>query len=162
MALIAGFLLLLLVSYRFAISNTLKLMAEHKKLKEEEKHFKNVPKQLKILSEKDAFYESQLKKYRINGTSLQNNILKALNSMGEENGFQVVEFREPHRFESNVIENTYIFTLEGPYNSILKGIHKLEQEHKYGEVLHLSFIKGKNYRTNTEFLRVEVLLRNFN
>lgn len=160
--LISGFLILLILSYNFAISNTIKLKKEHNTLKQQELFFENTPKQLSLLHQKQKYYDSLLNKYQINGSSIQNNFLKTINSFAETNDLKVINFIKPHTFNQNEITvKTYSFTLEGTYNNIVKLIHKLEQETKFGEIINFHFEKKKNFKTGYSYLQAHILLKSF-
>lgn len=159
-ALILGFILVLFISYKYAISNTLELKKEYKSLKQQELLFKNVPKQFSILKQKEKYYDSLLVKYQLKGSSVQNSLLKNINTFAETNNIQLVSFLEPHIFQKdNLIYNTYQFTLQGRFNNILELIHKLEQDTKFGEITNLYFERKKNYKTGKRYLEASVLLR---
>lgn len=158
--LLIGFLLITYISYKLTISKTLALKKEYKELKQQEILFKNVPKQLSVLKQKEKYYDSLLTKYQINGSSIQNSLLKTINLIAEKNNLKVVSFLEPHLFETeNLIHKTYLFTLEGEYNSILQLTYKLEQDTKFGEIINLHFEKKKNFRKNKHYLQAEFLFR---
>jgi len=159
-ALITCFVLLLIISYKYAISNTLELKKEYKNLKQQEQLFKNVPKQLSLLKQKEKYYDSLLVKYQLKGSSVQNSLLKTINASAYSDNIQLKSFLEPHIFEENNLNyKTYQFTLKGSYNDILKLIFKLEQDTKFGEIINLSFERKKNYKTGKNYLEAEVLLR---
>ena len=160
--LLIGFLLVLLLSYNFAISNTIGLKKEYNDLKQQELLFENIPKQLSVLKQKEKYYDSLLTKYQVNGSSIQNSLLKTINITAESNNLKVISFLEPHIFKTNnITHKTYQFTLEGDYNSILQLIHKLEQETKFGEIINLHFLKKNNFRTGQYYLQAEILLKSF-
>lgn len=157
-----GFIILLFISYKLAISKTLELKNEYNTLKKEELLFKNTPKQLSLLKQKQKYYDSLLNKYQIQGGSIQNNLLKTINTFSKKNNIKVVNFKEPHSFKHNeVIVKTYQFSLEGRYNDILNLIYHLEQRTKFGEVINLNFEKKKNFRTGKYYLQAHVLLKSF-
>lgn len=161
-ALITGFILLLIVCYQFAISNTTEEKQKLDALKIESKIFENSPKRLSILKKKKVYYDSLLAKYQLDDSSIQNNLLKTINTFAEANDIKVVSFLEPHITTKNDLTvNTYEFVLEGEYNPINKLIYKLEQETKFGEIISLHFEKKKNFRTGRFFLQAKVLLKSF-
>ena len=134
--LVGGFFILLFLCYKFAIANTFALKSEHSKLLKEQKIFKNTPKQLALLKKKQQYYDSLLVKYKIGGTSLQNNLLNTVTTFSKAYELKVVDFLEPHTVsEKSLIINTYSFTVEGHFNNILQLIYTLEQRTKYGEVI---------------------------
>ncbi len=160
--LIIGFLVLIVLCYNFAISRTLKLKQELNALTIEEQHLKNAPKQLSLLKQKEKYYDSILGKYQINGSSIQNNLLKTITSFADTHNIKIVSFLEPHSIEKdNFSIKTYRFSIEGDYNSILNLIYFLEQKTRYGEIINLHFEKQKDFRKNTSYLQAHVLLKSF-
>ena len=160
--LLLGFLLTLTLCYQLAFSKTIALKTSYNTLKNQEVLFENTPKQLSLLKQKQRFYDSLLTKYQLHGSSVQNNLLKTINSLANSTNLKVIQFLEPHIITKNeLIINTYQFTLEGNYNAILQLIHKLEQETKFGEIINLHFEKKKNFRTGKYYLQAHLLLKNF-
>ncbi|AXG69203.1 hypothetical protein KORDIASMS9_01423 [Kordia sp. SMS9] len=160
--LIGGFIVLLFLCYKFAIANTFALKSEYSKLTKEQKIFENTPKQIALLKKKEHYYDSLLTKYKIGGTSLQNNLLNTVATFAKINDLKVVDFLEPHVFsEKSLTINTYSFTVEGHFNNILQLIYTLEQRTKYGEVISVSYEKKKNYRTGTSYLQAKIVLQSF-
>lgn len=160
--LLIGFILLIVLCYQLAISKTITLKKEFNTLKQQEILFKNTPKQISLLKQKQKYYDSLLNKYQIKGSSLQNNLLKTINAYAGANNIKVVSFLEPHSIRKDELKiNTYQFTFEGNYNNILKLIHKLEQDTKFGEIINLHFEKKKNFRTGKHFLQAHVLMKSF-
>lgn len=160
--LVIGFILALFICFQLAISNTLEQKNQYETLKLESKVFENSPKQLSILKQKETYYNSLLEKYQLDGSSLQNNLLKTINAFAEQNGIKVISFLEPHITQRNELEiKTYQFVLEGNYSSINKLVYKLEQDTKFGEIINLHFEKKKNYKTGKSYLQASVLLKSF-
>ncbi|RNL88485.1 hypothetical protein ED312_08535 [Sinomicrobium pectinilyticum] len=156
------FLIVLFLCYTLAISNTVRTKSEYNALKTEESLFNDIPRQLSVLNEKNAYYDSLLRKYKIGGTSMQHNLLKAVNENADELNLEVIAFHEPHIFEKEGLKiHTYDLTVEGGYNDILAFTYRLEQQTGYGEVVSLNLEKKKNFRTGKEFLQGNLLVRNF-
>ncbi|GAA3647426.1 hypothetical protein [Flavivirga jejuensis] len=160
--LLAGFLLVLVLCYQLSFSKTLDIKKEYHSLKAQEALFENTPKQVSLLKQKQKYYDSLLTKYQLNGSSVQNNLLKTINTFADNTNLKVVHFLEPHIINKNDLRiNTYQFTLEGDYNHIIKLIHKLEQQTKFGEITNLHFEKKKNFRTGRYYLQAHILLKSF-
>lgn len=160
--LIIGFVASLYICYALAISKTLEQKAQYNTLAKEVLLSKNAPKQLSLLKQKEVYYDSLLTKYQLDGSSVQNNLLKVINAFAEANNIKVVSFLEPHFMAKNdLMVNTYDFTLEGPYNAINQLIYQLEQQTKFGEIVNLHFEKKKNFRTGRYYLQARVLLKSF-
>lgn len=160
--LLVGFVLVLFVCYKLAISKTLTIKSEYNTLKKEELHFKNTPKQLSLLKQKQRYYDSLLVTYKLDGSSIQNNLLKVMTTFADEHNLKVISFLEPHIIVQNDLTvKTYEFVLEGDYNATLQLIHQLEQQTKFGEIISLDFEKKKNFRTGKYYLQTKVLLKSF-
>jgi len=160
--LISGFVIVLIACYKFAILKTLEAKYEYKSLIQEEELFKNTPKQLSILKQKQKYYDSILVSNKLEGNSLQNSLLKVITGFAESENLEIVSFLEPHiTSQNNLTIKTYEFVLEGNYSAIIKLIHQLEQRTKFGEIINLHFEKKKNYRTGRNYLQARVLLRSF-
>ena len=161
-ALIVSFVLALILCYNFAIKNTLQLKKQHSELKREAVSLKDSPQQLAILKQKNVYYDSLLTKFQLGGSSIQNNLLKIINTHANNNALKVVDFLEPHVSKNDeLVIKTYDFTLEGTYNNINQLVYLLEQQTKFGEVISLHFEKKKNYRTGRFYLQARVLLKSF-
>lgn len=160
--LIIGFALALIVCYQLAVSKTLQQKEQFNALSKEAILFKNAPKQLSLLKQKKVYYDSLLTKYQLDGSSIQNNLLKVINTFANANNLKVISFLEPHTISKNdLLIMTYEFVIEGDYNAINKLIYQLEQETKFGEVINLHFEKKKNFRTGKYYIQTKVLLRSF-
>lgn len=160
--LIVVFLIASFICHELAISKTIALKKEHAALTQQSNIFDNIPKQIALLKQKEKYYDSLFLKYQLNGGSIQNNLLKTINSYANVSNLKIVSFLEPHIIHTSDLKiSTYQFTLEGDYNNILKLIHKLEQETKFGEIINLHFVKKTNYKTGTEYLQAQVLMKNF-
>src|SRR5690606_22464282 len=93
--LVLGFVFVLFICYKFAISNTVEQKRQYKLLSQEALLYENTPKQLSLLRKKEAYYDSLLTEYQLDGSSIQNNLLKTINVFAEENDLKVVNFLEP-------------------------------------------------------------------
>lgn len=161
-ALVTGFVVMLFIAYQLSFSKTIQIKDQYNTLKEETLLFKNAPKQLTLLKQKEKHFDSILNKYQLNGLSLQNNLLKTITGLAQEHQLKVVRFNEPHRISNkDLIVNNYQFSLQGDYNGILKLVYELEQNTKFGEIINFHFEKKKNLRTNKDYIIVIVILRSF-
>ncbi|WP_430909506.1 hypothetical protein [Maribacter sp. 2-571] len=159
--LMSAVLLAVLLCYRFAISNTLEQRNAYKKLEAERALLKNAPQQLALLMKKQVYYDSVLGKMNLGNTSIENNLLRVINIEAEKNALKLIDFNDPHRVLVNANRlNTFDFTLDGEFTSLLKTIYTLEQKNNFGEVVHLHFLKNKNFRTNKEYLTARVFIQN--
>ena len=160
--LIIGFVLTLILCYTLAISKTIEQKQTYNTLKTQEELFKNAPKQLSLLSQKQRYYDSLLTKYQLNGSSIQNNLLSQITAFSEDHQLKVISYLEPHILVKNELTmRTYEFVIEGEYNSINQLIYQLEQHSKFGDIISLHFERKKNFRTGRYYLQARVLLQSF-
>lgn len=160
--LIIGFILSLLICYKLAIYKTVIQSQQYDRLKEQQILFKNAPQKLSLLKKKEVYYDSILNQYELNGSSIQNNLLKTINAFALSNNLKVVSFLEPHiLIIDDLTIKTYEFVIEGGFNDINDLIYQLEQKTKFGEVINLHFEKKKNYRTGKSYLEAKILLKSF-
>ncbi|MEM9687635.1 MAG: hypothetical protein AAF934_12055 [Bacteroidota bacterium] len=160
---IVGFFLSLFLCYVFAISKTLTYRKDYNSLKKEIQRFKDMSGQWSILTQKEQYYDSLQQTFQIAETSFQNNILRTLTKAAEAYTFNIIDFNAPHLFEKNEIQqNSYSFTVEGSFMSILKLIHHLEQRTKLGEIIHCSLEKKKAFRTQKERLQARIIIQHVN
>lgn len=157
--LISALILGIVLSYNFAISPTLELRKEYSKLKIEDELYKNSPKQISILLSQQKEFDSLLNKMNLGSSSMENNLLRILNSEAENRNTKVLDFNDPHIFEDNGnVVHTFDFTLEGDFTELLKTIYVVEQKSSLGEIAHVHFKKQKNYRTNKNFLTSRIFV----
>lgn len=160
--LVIGFVMIVIIAYKYAISNTIQLHNDYKSLKKDADIYNNLPLQLASLKQKEKYYDSLLIKYQLNGNSVQNSMLSTINSYTENHNLKIVSFLEPHQIkEQDMVINTYKFKIEGGYNGIISLLHQLEQKTKFGEIINLHFEKKKNYRSETYYLQASILLSSF-
>ena len=163
--LIAGLILFWILAYVFGFSKTIDLIAQNDKLQAQKEIHQSAPAQLAALAKKEKQLNEILAKNNVEGSSVQNNLLKTLQNLSSTSDFMVVNFEEPHVSvdePSNKVTTTYNFTLEGDYKSLLNVVYALEQKYSFGNIVHTDFEKKKNYRTRRNYLQCNILLQRLN
>lgn len=159
--LVIGFVLILYVSYSFAISNTITYYKEYKEKEEQIADDSNMPHLVGQLIRKEKQLDQVLAHYEINRSdSFQNDLLKQLSSYSNTYNLKITDFQEPHiATQKGFTVTSYLFTLEGSFNGSLALLNQMENNPALGAVKHLNFTKRKNYKTNTNQLFVEVIMQ---
>lgn len=158
---VAGFIIALILCYTLAFSGTLAQRKQYRALKKGMQLAKDLPAQLALLTEKERYYDSLQRTFRITETSFQNSLLKTVNGVATDYGFRVITFEEPHVFETPALrKNSYAFTVEGSFMSILTLTHHLEQKTRFGEIIHCHLEKKKDRKTRKEQLQARIVLQN--
>jgi hypothetical protein len=162
--LVLGFLLALYICYSFAISNTITAYKEYHSKNELIIDNNDSPKLAHQLRLKEKQLDLVLSQYNITATeSFQNDLLKQLNTYSENYHLKIIDFKEPHIItEKGFITTSYIFSLEGSFNGCISLINKIENNPILGSIKHLNFTKQRDYKTNIDYLVVEVIIQNRN
>ncbi|WP_200831877.1 hypothetical protein [Aquimarina sp. AU474] len=163
--LVSGLIATLFFAYYFGFAKTFAVSSEVAKLEDKKQAYQSAPAQLAVLANKEKQLDEILKKNNVEGNSLQNNILKTLNTLSNDSGFSIVAFEEPHAFTDETTQKTtttYNFTLQGDYKSLINVVYALEQKYSFGNVIQVKFEKKKNFRTRATFLQCTVLLQRLN
>jgi len=154
-ALVGGFLLLLIISYVFSIQKTFELKTKLNSLEKDKELLSNATERIFNLQQENLYLDSilQLKDVSIEN-SFQQTILNRLNSFSKNESIEIISFQEPHSFKENTTRlDSYSFEIKGNFNALLKLVNTLEKQ-QLGEIISLNFEKKKNYRRNKQELMV--------
>lgn len=160
--LVFGLLFTGFLAYKYAISNTLSVKQELETIEQQINSESKSVQSSSQLEKKEANLDSIINKNRSGNASLQNNLLKVLNSFSEKNNFKIISFKEPHYQvlpDSSKI-TSFNFILEGEYKNIEKTLYQLETNYSFGAVSHSGFQREKDFRLNKNYLRCEVIIQN--
>lgn len=159
--LFAGFVVSLIVCYKFAFSNTLEYRSEYKRQQESANKNIETNNLLPLLKKKDKILQEQLKQYSyIDSASFQNELLGHIGKSISGKNLKIVKFEEPHIYHTEGIKSSsYPFSIEGNFNETLLLLNDLENEGALGFIRHVSLLKKMNYRTNTNYLVTDIILQ---
>lgn len=159
--LVAGLLFIAILCYKFAISNTLAYYKEFKSNQELAKNNINDMAILENMVKKEKQLDRALEDYSTSvDASFQNSLLKQITTLSRKYNLKITDFKEPHTFADKTSKKvSYLFSLEGSFNSILLLINQLENNASLGIIKHVHFEKKRNYKNNTDYLTAEVLLQ---
>lgn len=159
---LTGFLILVWLAYEFSFSKTIEIHKEYSKLKLQDDLFLMAAENMNNLKQQEKHITSLLRKYQISSeSSFQNNLLSKINRHCLKSQTKIIRFNDVHRFQlrNNAIQETYQFTIESDFISILNFVYSLEVENQFGKIISLQFKKKKNYRTKNENLFCTVFLQ---
>lgn len=152
-ALVFGFVFLLVISYFFSIQKTIALKTRSNKLEKDKELVLNASQRIFGLQQENAYLDSilQLKDLSLEN-SFQQTLLNRIGSFSKKEKIDIISFQEPHIFmQNNTNLNTYFFEIKGSFNALLKLVYYLEQQ-QLGTLISINFEKKKNYRKNKEEL----------
>ena len=159
-ALLVGFLIVLLLSYQFALKKTLDASNEYEKLLKEKKVYANATSKISYLKQHNNYLDSILKINEIYANvSFQQTILNKVSKYAEVHDLKITSFNSPHVFEEGKRKLiTYTLELEGSFSSLLHFVNFFENQ-RLGNMVSVNFIKKKDYRRNKNYLRVKIYLQ---
>ncbi|MEW7291272.1 hypothetical protein [Aquimarina sp. 2304DJ70-9] len=163
--LVAGLLCVLFIAYHYSFAKTFAISDELDILENQKEQYQAAPIQLAALSKKEQQLDIILAKNNVEGSSLQHNLLKTLNTLSDTTNVKVIAFEEPHQFVDEVSKKgttTYDFRLQGDYKALIGVIYTLEQQYSFGNIVQVDFEKKKNFRTGARYLQCRVLLQRLN
>ncbi|MDC6384609.1 hypothetical protein D2V93_06945 [Flagellimonas taeanensis] len=157
--LLGGFIVLLVLSYQLAIKKTLVLREAYVAGLEQAEQATDIPRELASLTKKETYLDEQFQQLNLGSSSVQNDLLKFLNSHTGDHGVKIMDFGAPHLTQDgNTAYKSYIFTLEGNFKGILHVAHALENQGNFGAISHMAFTKEKDHRTKKTSLRATIHL----
>ena len=157
--LIVAFLLTLYMCYSFAIKKSIEYITLYKSQSNKIQTYSSNPKKISDLKFKEKQLDKWLTENNITIENYQNQLLKILNSYCIENNLKIVDFQEPHIFEKNNTHTiSYIFSISGGFNSVLKLVNNLENNKNLGSIKNISSFKMINFKTNKEYLETQIIL----
>ncbi|MBZ9731347.1 hypothetical protein LB467_16785 [Salegentibacter sp. JZCK2] len=160
--LVGGFVLVLVISYQYSFSRTLKVKMDLEDVEQQIEQTAATIKDSKGLRLKEIYFDSIIKANRAESHSLQNNLLEVLNRHSGEYDYKIIDFKEPHvqdLDDKQGVITSFRFILEGEYKNIEKILYKLENDHSFGSVSHIGFEKKKDYKLNKIFLQCSILVQ---
>lgn len=158
--LILGFIISIIVVYRFALSKTIATNQIVSQLKQEQHSLNNVSNTIYSLQAQEKKLDSILKNYNLSiNNSFQQSLLKNITLFANTYNLQILAFNKPHEVNTNITKlKTYSFEVKGDFISTLKMINDLEQL-QLGELISINFEKKTNFRTGVKFLTCKILLQ---
>lgn len=159
--LVAGLIAALWLCYNFAIANTVEYYSKYSVKADIVRGSANQPAELRTLTHREKQLDVMLEFYNADtGNSFQNGLLKELSVLSEKEGLSIVAFQQPHNYREKGIHTTsYLFSLKGSFNGILRVVNTIENNTSLGFIKHIAFIKKKNYKTNTQYLVADIILQ---
>ena len=150
-ALVVGFLLLLLISYVFSIQKTIDLKSKLTMLTKEQELMSDVGIQIFNMQQKNRHLDTVLQQKELSlNNSFQQVLFNKLNVFKKECSIEVITFNEPHQIiKNNTKLLTYSFKIKGNFIALLQLTNYIERQ-QLGTLTSVNFEKKKNYRRNKE------------
>lgn len=161
--LLAGTLLLLILSYFYAIKPSIDLYGENKKLQQKLSRVSTAPQQVKKYKGEIKSLNNQLGYVNKSGELSQDKILALIENFCREKNTYLTEYTQSilntekvYDIETNKIEIT------GTYNDIVKLIYEIEYKKGISKINSVQFEKRKEIKTKQNKLVATIYLQNIN
>jgi hypothetical protein len=152
--------LLMVISYFFAIKKTIDLSQTYEELLSNKKNSEEYAlSKVKLETKRDSL-QNVLGGFKNSSVYLQNKLLVKLDKYSKKNKVKIVSIEEPFKFEINdVVINYFRFTLQGDYVPMAKTLNQIETGSNFGEIVSLQFKKERDRRRRNVYLQVEAILK---
>lgn len=145
--LLASFVLMVLVSYQFAIKRTLdmKLLCEQQQT--EIDLLSNASEKIAYYTQQNRTLDSILKSFEVTvESSYEQTLLNAVTKHAKSKKLQIISFQKPHVFKDDDFEiKTYTISLKGNFSDLFQ-FHKLMEKDRLGKIMNVFFEKKRNYK----------------
>jgi len=159
--LIPTFIVMLWVSYNFAISNTIDVFNQNTTLENQLSVGNNGPEKLAKLKQKLANYNEKLENYRFDDQRDKEFILGLASQFCATHRLTLSEF--PASIITDEGDNkleTLTITAQGDYVNLLKLLHFLEHDKKVGRISGADFYTKLDHKTRLNKLYLKVFIQN--
>jgi len=155
-----GIIILILITYFFAIKKTVDLSHSYDELlMNKSRTDEYAITKIKLEKRRDSL-QNILGGFKNSSVYLQNKLLVKLDEYAKENGVKIISINEPFKFKINdVVVNYFRFSLQGNYASMAKTLHKIETGSNFGEIISLSLLKKQDRRKRKIYLEAEAILK---
>ena len=156
-----GTILLLVICYLFAFSNTVDLYLKNQDAHKKLLALENAPEQIAGLNKRLHYLNSKVKQYVRDDKFEQEDILVTISDFCKSNKLRIVAFPKSEiKQKDDIAIETFNFTVEGGYVNLVKLIYEIEVVQKIGRIASLHFESKVDRRTKIKHLTVNVHLQN--
>jgi hypothetical protein len=161
-AILAGFFVMLLVSYKVAIKSTITTYSDYKELKEKSRVAEDLPIRIAELQEK----LNDLNQTYFDAVKIIDNthelFLDKLGQFASANRTTITEYPKEHIYEtSSVLIETHSAILTGRFINLLKVLYQLEVKERIGRIVSVEFFTETNRRTKVSSLYMRLYIQNY-
>ena len=161
-ALIVGFVIMLLISYRFAFKRTIDLGVKIEKLEKDKALLDNAEAKIHSLKKEGFYLDSILQSNDLSiENTFQQTLLLKTTQFKDKHHLKLIASNEPHSFQSegaNLL--TYEVEVQGSFRNIMLFSNEMEQQ-RLAKLTSITLTKKKNYRTRRDYLVYKLILQRF-
>ena len=159
--LFSGFLVFIILGYRFSFSDTFEVMGQIKEKQQKLDWLKEKEKELPALKAKMKEFEKAYSKN--DSTSVRDKLTAYISDFAEKNSCLVTEIPKNSFFTNDKLNvQTNSFTVKGNYFNLLSLLYIIENEHKYvSKIMSARFFSIKDLQTKKKNLYLTMITQSF-
>ena len=159
--LMIGFLLFLVLSYVMAISDTLGVFFAYSDLQKKEQQMTHAPQELKDLQVKLRGLNYLIETKQKNTAGVHASLLNVITAYCDENNVLLREYPgSQENTQNDLVIETNIFEVQGPFFKLLDLVYLLEQKQRIGKVASVKFQTKRDMQTHDNMLTVTIYIQN--
>jgi hypothetical protein len=159
--LLAGGILLLFVLYKISWKKTIAAYGLNKTIGEQMAQASNAPQKLALLEQQNLECDRILGTYQNTESNTQQLLLSAVSGYCQQTGLLLKEFpKSIFKQENEYMVETNYFVLEGPFSTILRLTHQLEQKNRIGKIVSVNYLVKKDNKTQKNLLDATIYIQN--
>ena len=159
-AIVLGFVLLFMASYKKTFKQTLTAKKELSLVKEKLSNNENSLKDLYQLKDDIGSLNKTIGGQTLNPELVQQKLLDFISK--NEFEVKIVSIEDVHLFsDSEFLIYSNQIEFEGAYNNLVYTLYEIEKHFKYSRVVSSLLYSKKNYRTNKKHLFLKIILQNY-
>lgn len=159
--LLIGFLAVLLLSYLLAIRDTLSAYSEYGDLQQKEIRLGQAPQELRSLQVKLKGMNYLIDRKEQGKEGVHASLLNVITAYCDENGIMLREYPgSRENIQNDLVVETNIFEVQGPFVKLLSLVYILEQKHRIGKVASVKFQSKRDMQSRENILTVTIYIQN--
>ncbi|MFY0602963.1 MAG: hypothetical protein JXQ93_03370 [Flavobacteriaceae bacterium] len=161
-ALVIGFIIMLLVAYRFSFSKTIEIKTRVAKLEKDKAVLNNAEAKIKALKLEERYLDSILQSNDLSiENTFQQTLLIKVTALTKKHHLKLISENKPHIYRAaNTNLQTYEIKVQGTFRNLMLFSNALEQQ-RLAKLSSLTFRKKRNYRNGKNYLESTLVLQRF-
>lgn len=156
-----GTLLVGLISYWFAFSQTVELYQQNNSLSARLDSAQAAPEQIAKLKTQLAGYEQSVNRFSLTKSDWEQRLLQEITRVCQQQQVKLIQLPPSAIEESNGYSlETRVVKLQGRYKNLVQALHHLETKHTIGRISSVQFSLEEERKTRKTFLFAYVYLQN--
>ncbi len=159
--LLIAFVVLLVLSYLLAIRDTLSCFFAYRSLQKKETQLNQAPQELKSLQVKLKGLNYLIENKQKTHGGVHASLLNIITAYCDEQGILLREYPgSQENIQNDLVVETNIFEVQGPFLKLLNLVYLLEQKQKIGKVASVRFQSKRDIQTRENILTVTIYIQN--